>query len=200
MTSTSSEVICPPELSLHFGVTRSGGPQNYGTVFELKYVTGVGWQEIPVYNFTGSTDGSDPSGVTFDGSGNLYGVTRNGGSGGGGTIFELSPSGNSWTYKLLHSFVGPPGCGPARPLTFDGTGNFYGTTICDGDYTVGNIFKLSNTGNGWVYSSLHDFDGLKALLGAFPESNVTIDTDGTLYGTANAGGSNNNGVVWMIKP
>jgi len=36
--------------------------------------------------------------------------------------------------------------------------------------------------------------------GALPISEVTIDTDGILYGTTSQGGSNNNGVVGMIKP
>ena len=58
--------------------------------------------------------------------------------------------------------------------------------------------------NGWVYTSLHDFTG--GTDGGSPLSNVTIDTDGTLYGTTLSGGDpkcNNGygcGVVWMIKP
>ncbi len=87
----------------------------------------------------------------------------------------------------------------------DGSGNLLGTTACDGIYNQGNVFKLSNTQNGWVYTSLHDFTGgtdggLEVL------SNVAIDTDGTLYGTTSEGGDMNCnegygcGVVWMIKP
>jgi hypothetical protein len=57
-----------------------------------------------------------------------------------------------------------------------------------------------------VYDSLYDFtDGAD---GGYPVSNVTIDTDGTLYGTASSGGSYQGacapyygcGTVWMIKP
>ena len=29
----------------------------------------------------------------------------------------------------------------------------------DGIYDHGSVFKLSNTENGWVYTSLHDFTG-----------------------------------------
>ena len=46
----------------------------------------------------------------------------------------------------------------------------------------GNVFKLTNTQNGWEYTSLYDFTG--GADGAYPVSNVTIDTDGNLYGTA----------------
>ena len=39
----------------------------------------------------------------------------------------------------------------------DNSGNLYGTTICDGANSLGNVFKLTNTQNGWEYTSLHDF-------------------------------------------
>ena len=49
------------------------------------------------------SDGAYPqSGLVVDSSGNLYGATFGGAS--GGTVFELSPAGNSWTYKVLHNF------------------------------------------------------------------------------------------------
>ena len=61
-----------------------------------------------------------------------------------------------------------------------------------------NVFKLTNTQNGWVYSSVYDFTGGND--GADPISTVSIDTDGTLYGTTSAGGQGGGGTVWMIKP
>ncbi len=67
----------------------------------------------------------------------------------------------------------------------DGAGNLYGTTAGGGIYYQGSVFKLSNTENGWVYSSLHDFTG--GTDGREPISNVSIDTDGTLYGTTSGG-------------
>lgn len=188
-----------------FGTTSKGGSsdncgsEKCGTVFEL---THPGWGEIVAYSFQNGSDGSAPiAGVTFDNVGNLYGATTDGGMGGGGTVFELSPSGNTWAFTLLYSFTGAPGqqCGPWGTLTIDAAGNLYGTTRCDGANSLGNIFELTNTENGWVYSSLHDFTG--STDGASPISNVTIDpNDGSLYGTASAGGSQGFGVVWMIKP
>ena len=181
-----------------FGTTASGGSNNSGTVFELSYVPGVGWAEHVLYSFQNGSDGSAPVGVVFDSAGNLYGATFNGGSGGGGTIFELSPSGNTWVYKLLYSLTDRDNCGPVAPLSMDGASNLYGTTQCGGIYNSGSIFKLSNTQNGWVYTSLHDFTGGNDG-GVQVRSNVAIDTDGTLYGTA-LGGQTGHGVVWMIKP
>ena len=181
-----------------FGTTATGGQYDSGTVFELMYVNGQ-WTEKILYNFQDSSDGSFPvAGLMFDKAGNLYGATAVGGSAGGGTIFELSPAGNTWTFNVLYSFSGFRGCGPEASLTMDNAGSLYGTTYCDGLLSGGNVFKLTNTGNGWNYSSLHDFAGRPD--GTHPISNVTIDSDGTLYGTTKEGGSLGLGVLWMIKP
>ena|ERR1039458_9329533 len=61
-------------------------------------------------------------------------------------------------YSLIYSFTGNPnGCGPWGPLYMDSTGNLYGTTSCDDAAGAGNIFKLTPSGSGWTYTSLHDF-------------------------------------------
>ena len=66
-----------------------------------------------------------------------------------------------------------------------------------GRITLGNVFKLTPSGGGWTYSSLHDFTG--GSDGAYPYSNVTFDAAGNLYGTA-SGGGRGVGVVWEITP
>jgi len=185
-----------------FGTTVQGGVNDQGLIFELSYAKGVGWTEKALYSFQNASDGEWPNGgLMFDSSsGNLYGTTYDGGSGSGGTVFELSPSGDTWTFQLLYSISGPNGCGPAATVSMDGAGNLYGTTICGGINGMGSVFKLSNTQNGWVYTSLYDFTG--GTDGYSPFSNVAIGTDGTLYGTTAFGGDpeSNGGVVWMIKP
>jgi len=193
-----------------FGTTAYGGTNDEGTVYELSYVPGVGWTEHVIRDFQNASDGAYPiGGLTFDSAGNLYGTTAGGGNGDAGTVFELSPSGDTWIYKVLYRFSGPKYCGSWAALSMDGAGNLYGTTYCGGIYNQGSVFKLSNTQNGWLYTSLHDFTGGTDGGGGAPTevwSNVAIDTDGTLYGTTPAGGDMNRcsgygcGVVWMIKP
>lgn len=42
--------------------------------------------------FTGAADGFSPGGgLAEDGSGNIYGATLNGGSGGNGVIYKITP-------------------------------------------------------------------------------------------------------------
>ena len=182
-----------------YGTTFLGGDRGYGTVFQLTFLGE--WIDFPVYNFQNNTDGAQPTaGLIFDSLGNLYGTTSDGGANGGGTVFELSPVGQSWKFTLLYSFTGQQGsnCGPRASLVMDGAGNLYGTTVCDGANNLGAVFELTPSGNTWNYSSLHDFTGGND--GAYPMSNVTIDASGNLYGTAFAGGSQNLGVVWEITP
>jgi uncharacterized repeat protein (TIGR03803 family) len=189
-----------------FGTTVGGGAHDFGTVWELTNTPGVGWTETILYSFQNAGDGKSPwAGLVMDQSGNLYGATNDGGSAGGGTIFELSPSGNSWTFNVLYSLAGQAGGGVEAALSIDAAGNLYGTAVWNGAHRpYGSVFKLTNTGNGWTYTSLHDFTGGED--GANPMSSVAIDTDGTLYGTAYAGGSRQGicsvmgcGTVWMIK-
>jgi len=186
-----------------FGTTYNGG-SFAGNVFELTFVPGLGWTEHILYSFQFGADGGFPyGGVIFDSAGNLYGTTNQCFSGCAGTVFELSPSGDTWTFTLLHTFSGGNFCGPTANLTMDAAGNLYGIQPCD-DNGQGNVFKLTNTENGWVYTTVHEFTG--GADGGWPTGYVSLDTDGTLYGVAAAGGDLNCnggagcGVVWMIKP
>lgn len=194
-----------------YGTTQTGGVYFQGTVFRLTQ-SGSGWTLSVPYNFMDESDGGNPNaGVVLDQSGNIYGATTSAGQGGGGTVFELSPSGDDWVFSLLYGFTANfygncpnpgrqrnSGPGPAAPLTMDAAGNLYGTTACDGAHQMGNIFKLTPSSGGWIYTSLYDFTGGQD--GAYPLSNVIMDESGNLYGTASAGGSSNNGVVWEITP
>jgi len=63
-----------------------------GVVFELS-PSGDQWMEQVLHTFTSSPDGQLPlGGVVFDGNGNLYGTTVNGGKGtNDGIVYEVSP-------------------------------------------------------------------------------------------------------------
>ncbi|MFZ0794834.1 MAG: choice-of-anchor tandem repeat GloVer-containing protein, partial [Candidatus Korobacteraceae bacterium] len=171
-----------------------------GTVFQLVN-SGSGWTENTLYQFTDGNDGRIPyGGVIADAAGNLYGTTTTDGANGGGTVFELSPSGGGYTYQTLYSFSGEAGLevGPYDDLAMDSAGNLYGTTYLDGRYGWGNVFKLAPSGSGWTYTSLHDFTG--GSDGASPRCRLVFDSSGNLYGTTSIGGTNGYGVVFKIAP
>jgi uncharacterized repeat protein (TIGR03803 family) len=143
-----------------YGATPIGGAYGYGTVFELSPANG-GWIETTLHSFNG-TDGYGPSGLVFDGSGNLYGTTQDGGSGTAcsgrcGTVFELSPAGGgAWTYTILYNFKGGnDGFYPFAGVILDAQGNLYGTTSAGGAADRGTAFEL--TSGTWTKTILHSF-------------------------------------------
>jgi hypothetical protein len=109
-------------------------------VFELKPTAGGEWTETVLYSFgdTGPLLNLYPSGLTFDATGNLFGVTYWGGTdrwcySGCGTVFELSPSGDGqWSTKIVHNFTGKPGYNPSSNVVTLPGGRVYGTTTLGG--------------------------------------------------------------------
>src|SRR5581483_4670978 len=99
-------------------------------------------------------------GVIFDSSGNIFGVAGEGGASNNGSVFELSPSGSSWTEKTLYSFKGGTDGGtPVGTLIEDSSGNLYGTTKLGGSHGVGVAYKLTKSGTTWKESVIHNFGG-----------------------------------------
>jgi uncharacterized repeat protein (TIGR03803 family) len=181
-----------------YGTSSDGGLSHQGAVFELALNNGI-WMENHLHDFGSPSQGFNSfGGMVIDAAGNFYGATEGGGSGTGGVVYELSFLNGVWEYQVLYNFAPFAGCGPQSSLTIGSDGNLYGTTVCQGASHLGSVFKLSKVGNGWLYTSVHDFTGGDD--GAYPIGGVTIDTDGTLYGTASGGGSQNSGTVWMITP
>lgn len=184
-----------------YGVTPNAGQFGLGAVYELS-PSGSGWTEQTIYSFgsLGSMNGSYPEGgLLIDASGNLYGTTNTGGSGGGGTVFELSPSGGGWSFNLLYSLSGTSNSGPTDKLAMDAAGKLYGVTYKGGAHQFGSVFQLTHSGGNWTYTSLHDFTG-SGFDGAFPLCGPTLDASGNVYGTTSEAGSSNEGIVWQITP
>ncbi|MGO9302609.1 MAG: choice-of-anchor tandem repeat GloVer-containing protein, partial [Candidatus Korobacteraceae bacterium] len=101
-----------------YGTAPSGGTGGYGTAYKLTQHSSS-WVFSPLYEFTEGGDGVQPvGGVVVGSSGALYGTAVGGGSGGGGTVFELRPPFTIcrtvqcyWTETTLYSFSGAPSDG-----------------------------------------------------------------------------------------
>ncbi len=199
------------ESGILYGTTNLGGTSTKckggcGVLFELKNDSGK-WTETVVHNFTGS-DGSNPdAALLIDAAGNLYGTATGGGADGLGVVFEMSRSSGIWQTHVLHSFTGLrlDGAYPNSALVMDSAGNLYGATFAGGgglqscqvltDVGCGVVFEISPTGTKWKTSTLHAFSG--GIDGAFP-GGVILDTEGNLYGGAEAGGQMFEGLVFKI--
>jgi uncharacterized repeat protein (TIGR03803 family) len=204
-----------------YGTTQFGGDTSDGVVFELSPNFSGGWTETVLHAFN-RNDGEFPeASVIFGASGNLYGTTTIGGDltacggFGCGVVYELSPnSSGGWTETVLHAFERGPkanggygGAESTTDLAVDAAGNLYGTTAFGGRAGVyaGVVFKLSPNSDGtWSEAVLHAF--YDNADGGYPNSGLTLDAAGTLFGMTNAGGNRTYcggagcGVVFEITP
>ncbi len=193
-----------------YGTTSGGGvascDNGCGTVYQLS-PSGSGWVHKILYTFQAADDGYWPyGGVIFDSSGNLFGSTVEGDYGpDGGTIFELTPSGNTWNFSLLYSLSGQ--AGPIDNLVMDATGSLIGTAYLDGDNYTGSVFRLTPHNGAWTYTQLLSFDyGIQNQTGIEPIGAPFVDGLGNIYGTASEGGIQNCifevncGTIWEITP
>jgi uncharacterized repeat protein (TIGR03803 family) len=149
-----------------------------------------------LYGFKGGSDGTDPSaGLIADKQGALYGTTRFGGTGNGGTVFKLTPPAKGqtvWTETVLYRFCSLPNCSdgasPFAGLIADNSGTLYGTTTGGG--TGGTVFKLTPPAKGqtvWTGTVLYGFKG--GSDGTDPYAGLIADKQGALYGTMTGGGT-----------
>lgn len=163
---------------------------------------------IVLHTFAGApNDGDNPYAGVLDLNGTLYGTTSFGGKGtcksedvsGCGTVYSISTTGTN--YKILYNFKGGSngdGYGPGvGTLITDGKGNLYGTTIAGGtgsckDETgvtgCGTLYKITTAG---VETVIYSFEGPSSSKkdGWGPNGALVRDSEGNIYGTALAGGS-----------
>ena len=168
-----------------------------GSVFELKQSDNF---ESPVTlaSFDGA-NGADPeAGLIADAAGNLFGTTYSGGADNDGTVFELVKNGSSYTLVTLASFDSVDGANPDGALIEDSAGNLFGTTLAGGADGDGTVFEIANTGGAYAGTptTLLTFDGAN---GSAPQSGLTADAGGNLFGTTSAGGANNQGTLFELS-
>jgi uncharacterized repeat protein (TIGR03803 family) len=174
-----------------YGTACAGGPQGVGTVFQMASNGAV----TLLYAFPNGTGGNYPpmgcfpyTALVQGANGFLYGTTSYGGSTGDGTVFRMNTNGTG-TVAWSLDFAGS-GSLPYGGLVQGRDGNFYGTTSEGGTssdgypWGYGTIFKLAPNGS---LAGIHSFDNND---GAGPCSTLVQGGDGSLYGTAQLGGTN----------
>jgi uncharacterized repeat protein (TIGR03803 family) len=208
-------VVFGPDGSL-YGTTFSGGggcgggvEDDCGAVYKVTPPAsapgGGSWTESIVYAFLGNgIDGTNPEApVAFDRAGKMYGTTCCGGTYDGGIVFQLTPSGDGWTESILHNFAngsGPPWDGgvPYSGVLIGESGNLYGTTPFGGHGGSGVIYRLTQSGSGWLETILYTLRG--GVDGGLPWAGLISDAAGNLYGTTCCDGLGRGGTVYMLSP
>jgi uncharacterized repeat protein (TIGR03803 family) len=112
-------------------------------------------------------------------------------------MFTISPA--AWAAAKetrIHEFDGS-----ADPigLAADSAGNLYGTTGNDGFHSFGTVFEARLSAyNIWTETTIYSFTG--GSDGGAPESALTVDAHGNLYGTTQlGGGACNCGTVFELS-
>jgi uncharacterized repeat protein (TIGR03803 family) len=192
------------------------------TFVTLSVATGIGILAPPLpaqtltvlHNFSTSlnspsftnADGASPYSGLASCANILYGTAYGGGDFGEGTVFSISAIGTGFT--VLHHFSGldaSTGTNADGAVPYGGVAvsndAIYGSTINGGAGGNGTIFSIKT--NGCDFTVLHSF--FPAISGPNPNPNgeaapysALILSGGTLYGTAEWGGSNGMGSVFSI--
>jgi uncharacterized repeat protein (TIGR03803 family) len=173
-----------------YGTTDKGGANGDGTVFRI--TTSGTLTTLHSFDFT---DGANPfAGLVQGSDGNLYGTASQGGTDGLGTVFKITISGKLTT---LHSFADTDGLFPTAGLVQATDGNFYATASSGGANSGGTIFEITTAG---TLTTLYNFcSQISCTDGDIPEGGLLQATNGTLYGTTEGGGVNNDGTVFSIS-
>lgn len=135
-----------------------------------------------IHSFTlQSIDGSNPlAGLTEHSDGFLYGVTRNGGTGGSGTFYKIDSEGN---FTLLFSF---PSEGFANSKLLSGDAStLYG-------YNSNYLYKINPNGSGFSKIMAGDFFLTKGA----PQ----LDSQGFLNGVVTNQSQSDKGFIFKIRP
>ncbi len=182
-------LVLDDSMTLLYGMTYSGGTDNYGTIFEI---ANDGSSFTKLHDFLSEkVDGINPYGNVIQAGAYLYGMTYGGGSFGYGSIYKIRSDG--YGFSLLHSFDSTDGSYPYGSLVLDGT-ILYGMTASGGSNAAGVIFKIDTNGTG--YTVMHHFTG-GATDGSRPYGSLLMDGN-LLHGMTYVGGANDTGTIFSI--
>ena len=120
-------------------------------------------------------------------------------------LLALAPSANTQTLSVLHTFEGTDGAGPGA-LAMDSVGNLYGSSVRGGIQNCsspgnfcGTLFELANNNSSFAFHTLYEFQNNQD--GWSPNSPLTLDDGGNLYGTTLDGGiEGGGGTVFRLWP
>jgi uncharacterized repeat protein (TIGR03803 family) len=170
-----------------------GLPQaKYGEVYKVS----ASGQFTVLYEFPGAANPENSQvlwvnpGVVLDAAGNIYGATPSGGT--SGMVYEVSAAGKK---TELYGFLGAPGGTYGNGIVVGPGGDIYGTTGSGGAANLGVVYKMTPGGRETV---LHSFKG--GTDGATPGGSLAFDSAGNVYGTTNAGGASDAGIVYKVTP
>ena len=172
-----------------YGVTRDGGANGAGALFQLSEAgevkTLLSFETQPMSRLQVS------SGLTLGWDGSLYGTAPHGGPSGAGIVYKVSTRGEA---SILHAFSSTQqalGRYPMARITQSWDG-LYGTTAYGGVHDQGTVFRLASDGSlKSIYSFTNGPDGRSP-------SSLTLGADGHFYGVTSPNEARPAGGIFRI--
>jgi hypothetical protein len=193
-----------------FAITENGGDNQggYGAIlrFSPPRPGRAHWSQTLLYSFNGKADGFYPSiPMLLSASGALYGTALASSNGKvyPTPVFQLLPPAkgqSSWGFSVIHGFKPAECADGVGPLIESPAGTIFGAcaqNVAKGRPQFGNVFSLtppSGNSGKWIYTRLYTFTG--GSDGGAPETALTLDGAGHLYGTTSMG----NGTLFELTP
>lgn len=172
-----------------YGVTELGGFGDSCVCFCYDTSTGVYTSFHDLFQNVDS-GWNAMSGMMRAADGMLYGLDASGGSIGGGVLYRVDPSIDS--YSPLYNFYYAAGMSPMGGLIQLSDGKLYGMTYYGGLNGAGVIFSFDPVDS--TYLNLYDF---YAANGGYPMYGSLLKaSDGKLYGLTATGGANQTGTIF----
>ncbi|MDB6094044.1 MAG: Por secretion system C-terminal sorting protein [Verrucomicrobia bacterium] len=188
---STSGVVC------HAGLVQADDGRLFGmTANSIFSLTSTGTNFTTVRDFNGGYDGGEPFGELVKGrDGKLYGITSDGGTGRGGTVFSLALS--NLAVEVVHPLVTSIEGGYSQcALSLGADGNLYGVTSVGGPAENGTLFSVTPAG---VLTVLDTF--ASPIQGNGPSGTPLQATNGLVYGTtAYLGLEENVGTIFAYAP
>ncbi len=172
-----------------YGVSGQGGSEDEGYVFRVT-AAGEVTELAPLIN---GTQSFAPQSLLLGKDGNFYGVSNHSGYPGpssGGIVFQVTPAG---ILTILHYFPFHGFYNVISPLCQADDGNLYGVNERDGNSGQGVLFRITTAG---TYTALHEFTGQAD--GGRPQGGLLQGSNGDLYGSTTAGGTQGGGTFFRI--
>ncbi len=176
-----------------YGTTQLGGANGGGCIFSYAPAATTNTKLYSFPALPGTATGTRPiCGLAQASNGLLYGFAAAGGANAFGTIFSFNLTGS--VYAKLYDFAAATGRTPLAEFIQAPNGVLYAAASAGGANSGGAIFSW-NIGTA-TYTDLVD---LNSTTGYSPFSRMTLNSNGLLYGTTSAGGTNDAGVIYSFN-
>jgi len=183
-----------------FGTTSKGGANNTGSIFRFTPPSTlslrVSMAAAPLPFLQNATGRAPRAGLIKAQNGKLYGSCSGGGTNGAGTVFEFATGGTTITaVSLVDATMGSVPFGEFVQFT---NNSLYGTCTDGGANGIGSIIRIDASVSPLTITKVYDFQA--GTNGNFCAGRLIKSANNLIYGTTNAGGLNNGGVIFSFNP